>query len=188
MQRSRRALLQRRVIEKTIIGRKYLYKISVSLVILLWAFVFLLNSWISHGDGHQGVLLVLPFLFGIVYVSWIIVRTTLHRPLGRGFIIKEWIFPRCQGIIKTTLGCFGETLVLIVDTCVMITASPCPYRDRNHYCIFRMFQMFALIPILAKDCLILGCFGEFLTLSANAWCYDNCITVLLRWSRPLPHF
>ncbi|CAO2834416.1 unnamed protein product [Amaranthus hypochondriacus] len=53
MQRSRRALLQRRVIEKTIIGRKYLYKISVSLVILLWAFVFLLNSWISHGDGHQ---------------------------------------------------------------------------------------------------------------------------------------
>ena len=84
MQRSRRALLRRGVIEKTI-GRKYLYKISVSLVILLWAFIFLLNSWISHGDGHQGVLLVLPFVFSIVYVTRIIVQIALHCPRCRGF-------------------------------------------------------------------------------------------------------
>lgn len=52
MQRSRRALLQRRDLKKAI-GRKCLYKYSLSLVILLWGLVFLLNSWISHGDGHQ---------------------------------------------------------------------------------------------------------------------------------------
>ncbi|KNA13326.1 hypothetical protein SOVF_116020 [Spinacia oleracea] len=52
MQRSRRALLQRRDLQKAF-GRNHLYKYSLSLVIVLWGLVFLLNSWISHGDGHQ---------------------------------------------------------------------------------------------------------------------------------------
>ncbi|XP_043719754.1 SUN domain-containing protein 4-like isoform X2 [Telopea speciosissima] len=51
MQRSRRALLQRRASEKAITGRKSLYyKVSLSLLAVLWVLVFLLNLWISHGD------------------------------------------------------------------------------------------------------------------------------------------
>ncbi|KAL9234241.1 hypothetical protein vseg_009131 [Gypsophila vaccaria] len=51
MQKSRRALLQRRALEKGIgIGRDQLFKFSLSLVIVLWGLVFLLNLWISHGD------------------------------------------------------------------------------------------------------------------------------------------
>ncbi|CBI17031.3 unnamed protein product, partial [Vitis vinifera] len=53
MQRSRRALLQRRALEKAIIGRSRLYKVSLSLVFVLWGLVFLLSLWISHGDGYQ---------------------------------------------------------------------------------------------------------------------------------------
>lgn len=53
MQRSRRALLQRRALEKAIIGRSRLYKVSLSLVFVLWGLVFLLSVWISHGDGYQ---------------------------------------------------------------------------------------------------------------------------------------
>ncbi|KAK9741058.1 hypothetical protein RND81_03G078900 [Saponaria officinalis] len=49
MQKSRRALLQRRALEKGI-GRDQLFKFSLSLVIVLWGLVFLLNLWISHGD------------------------------------------------------------------------------------------------------------------------------------------
>lgn len=51
MQRSRRALLQRRALEKAI-GRDHLYKFSISLTILLWGVIFLLNLWISHGNGY----------------------------------------------------------------------------------------------------------------------------------------
>ena len=54
MQRSRRALLQQRALEKTIIGQSRLYKVSLSLVFLLWGLVFLLSLWISHGDGYGG--------------------------------------------------------------------------------------------------------------------------------------
>ncbi|XP_074262975.1 SUN domain-containing protein 4 [Silene latifolia] len=49
MQKSRRALLQRRALGK-VIGRDHLFKFSLSLVIVLWGLVFLLNLWISHGD------------------------------------------------------------------------------------------------------------------------------------------
>ncbi|KAH9626466.1 hypothetical protein KSS87_006426 [Heliosperma pusillum] len=49
MQKSRRALLQRRALGK-VIGRDQLFKFSLSLVIVLWGLVFLLNLWISHGD------------------------------------------------------------------------------------------------------------------------------------------
>ena len=31
-----------------------MYKVSLSLVILLWGLVFLLSLWISHGDGYEG--------------------------------------------------------------------------------------------------------------------------------------
>lgn len=58
MQRSRKALQQRRDLKKAI-GRNHLYKVSLSLVIILWGLVFLLNSWIGHGDAHQGELLLI---------------------------------------------------------------------------------------------------------------------------------
>ena len=64
MQRSRRALLQRRALEKTIIGQSRLYKVSLSLVFLLWGLVFLLSLWISHGDGYGGES---PFEFLLCY-------------------------------------------------------------------------------------------------------------------------
>lgn len=53
MQRSRRALLQRRALEKAIYGRNRAYKVSISAVAVLWALVFLLNLWIGHGDLNQ---------------------------------------------------------------------------------------------------------------------------------------
>lgn len=54
MQRSRRALLQRRALEKGVGGRHLLlYKVSLSFVVLLWGLVFLLNLWIGHGDGYK---------------------------------------------------------------------------------------------------------------------------------------
>lgn len=55
MQRSRKALLQRRAVSEknSISGRARLYKVSLSLVLLLWGIVFLLNSLISHGNGYK---------------------------------------------------------------------------------------------------------------------------------------
>ncbi|XP_043697874.1 SUN domain-containing protein 4-like [Telopea speciosissima] len=54
MQRSRRALLQRRALEKAFTGRKrFYYKVSLSLLAAIWALVFLLNLWISHGDVYR---------------------------------------------------------------------------------------------------------------------------------------
>ncbi|KAM5550132.1 SUN domain-containing protein 4 [Rosa sericea] len=53
MQRSRRALLHRRALEKVITGRSRLYKVSLSLVFALWGFVFLISLWFSRGDGHR---------------------------------------------------------------------------------------------------------------------------------------
>ncbi|XP_075519049.1 SUN domain-containing protein 4-like [Primulina tabacum] len=61
MQRSRRALLQRRALEKAIYGRNQLYKVSLSFVIVLWGLVFLLNIWIGHGDGRKDEYLELSF-------------------------------------------------------------------------------------------------------------------------------
>nr|CAD1818151.1 unnamed protein product [Ananas comosus var. bracteatus] len=57
MQRSRRALLQRRAaaLEKSsVAGKKRLYEVSLSLLILSWVLIFLLNFWISHGNGYRG--------------------------------------------------------------------------------------------------------------------------------------
>ncbi|XP_024031602.1 SUN domain-containing protein 4 [Morus notabilis] len=53
MQRSRKALLERRALEKTITGKSHLYKVSLSLVFVLWGLVFLFSLWISRGDGHK---------------------------------------------------------------------------------------------------------------------------------------
>ncbi|OAY75835.1 uncharacterized protein slp1 [Ananas comosus] len=56
MQRSRRALLQRRAaaLEKSsVAGKKRLYEVSLSLLILSWVLIFLLNFWISHGNGYR---------------------------------------------------------------------------------------------------------------------------------------
>ncbi|KAK7334445.1 hypothetical protein VNO80_26202 [Phaseolus coccineus] len=52
MQRSRKALLERRAVEKATSGRSYLYKISLSLVFVLWGLVFLFSLWISCGYGY----------------------------------------------------------------------------------------------------------------------------------------
>ncbi|XP_047983825.1 SUN domain-containing protein 4 [Salvia hispanica] len=55
MQRSRKALLQRRAVKEAICGKSRLYKVSLSVVIVLWGVVFLLNTWIGHGDGQTEV-------------------------------------------------------------------------------------------------------------------------------------
>ncbi|KAG2253115.1 hypothetical protein Bca4012_100770 [Brassica carinata] len=55
MQRSRRALLlRRRVSEDASKGRNRLYKVSLSLVFLVWGLLLLSTLWISHGNGHKG--------------------------------------------------------------------------------------------------------------------------------------
>ncbi|KAL8485766.1 hypothetical protein ACS0TY_027879 [Phlomoides rotata] len=53
MQRSRRALLQRRASEETVCGRNRLYKASLSAVVVLWGLTFLLNTWNGNGDGQR---------------------------------------------------------------------------------------------------------------------------------------
>ncbi|XP_021889641.1 uncharacterized protein SLP1 [Carica papaya] len=60
MQRSRRALLQRRALEKANTGRNHLYKVSLSLVFVLWGLVFLLSLWISYGDSYRDASAVPP--------------------------------------------------------------------------------------------------------------------------------
>lgn len=52
MQRSRRAFLERRALEKDVSEKNQFYKVSLSLVFVLWVLVFLLSIWISHGDGY----------------------------------------------------------------------------------------------------------------------------------------
>ncbi|XP_047325690.1 SUN domain-containing protein 4-like [Impatiens glandulifera] len=51
MQRSRKALLRRRDLEKTN-EKSRLFTVSISLLIVFWGIVFLLNIWISYGDGY----------------------------------------------------------------------------------------------------------------------------------------
>ncbi|XP_068323664.1 SUN domain-containing protein 4-like [Pyrus communis] len=51
MQRSRRALLNRRALG--ISGRSRLYKVSLSLVFVLWGLVFLFSLWFSRGHGFK---------------------------------------------------------------------------------------------------------------------------------------
>ncbi|KAG5224530.1 SUN domain-containing protein [Salix suchowensis] len=52
MQKSRRAFLERRALEKDASGKNQFYKVSLSLVFVLWGLIFLLSIWISHGDGY----------------------------------------------------------------------------------------------------------------------------------------
>lgn len=58
MQRSRRALQQRRALEKAISGRNHFFKISLSLVFVLWGLFFLLSLRISRSDGYRGIILI----------------------------------------------------------------------------------------------------------------------------------
>ncbi|CAL5201084.1 unnamed protein product [Lathyrus oleraceus] len=55
MQRSRKALLQRRAIEKAASGRNCVYKLSLSLVFVLWGLVLLFSLWLSSGNGYRDV-------------------------------------------------------------------------------------------------------------------------------------
>ncbi|KDP28977.1 hypothetical protein JCGZ_19528 [Jatropha curcas] len=60
MQRSRRALLQRRAFGKAISGRTYMCKVSISLFFVLWGLFFLFSSWISRGDGYSDEPVAVP--------------------------------------------------------------------------------------------------------------------------------
>ncbi|KAJ1409684.1 SUN domain [Sesbania bispinosa] len=55
MQRSRKALLERRAIDKssTGSGKNHLYEVSLSLVFVLWGLLFLFSLWISYTDGSE---------------------------------------------------------------------------------------------------------------------------------------
>ncbi|XP_056162014.1 SUN domain-containing protein 4 isoform X3 [Syzygium oleosum] len=53
MQRSRRALLQRRALDRAMSCRSRFYKLSLSLVFVLWGLVLLVSLWISRGDGYR---------------------------------------------------------------------------------------------------------------------------------------
>ncbi|XP_038886045.1 SUN domain-containing protein 4-like [Benincasa hispida] len=53
MQRSRRALLQRRALEKTTSGRNRLYMFFLSLVFVLWGLFFLFSLWIRQGNSRK---------------------------------------------------------------------------------------------------------------------------------------
>ncbi|KAF7123408.1 hypothetical protein RHSIM_Rhsim12G0002200 [Rhododendron simsii] len=52
MQRSRKALLNRRALNE-ILGRNHLFTVSLSLLLFMWGLVFLLNIWISRSDGYD---------------------------------------------------------------------------------------------------------------------------------------
>lgn len=53
MQRSRRALLHKRALDRATTSRSQFYKLSLSLVFVLWGLVLLVSLWISRGDGHR---------------------------------------------------------------------------------------------------------------------------------------
>ncbi|KVI00498.1 SUN domain-containing protein 4-like [Cynara cardunculus var. scolymus] len=60
MQRSRKALLERRALGKPILGKHNFYKVSLSLAVFIWGLLFLLNLWIGRGDGYRDGLEDLP--------------------------------------------------------------------------------------------------------------------------------
>ncbi|XP_022773559.1 SUN domain-containing protein 4-like [Durio zibethinus] len=59
MQRSRTALLQRRALDVVVTGRSRFYKVSLSLVFVLWGILSLFSLWLCHGDGYRGGSVVL---------------------------------------------------------------------------------------------------------------------------------
>ena len=83
MQRSRKALLERRAIQKATSGRNYvyLYKVSLSLVFVLWGLVFLFSLWTSHGHGYGGIV----YLFFIYLWFWLIDFGIIMWNYLRGF-------------------------------------------------------------------------------------------------------
>ncbi|KAE8687868.1 Galactose-binding protein isoform 10 [Hibiscus syriacus] len=59
MQISRTALLQGRALDGAIFGGSRSYKVSLSLVFVLWGLLSLFSLWLCHGDGHRGGSVVL---------------------------------------------------------------------------------------------------------------------------------
>ncbi|KAK7259902.1 hypothetical protein RIF29_25517 [Crotalaria pallida] len=55
MQRSRKALLQRRAVEKATSVRNCFYKVSLSFIFVLWGLTFLFSLWISRGYSNRDV-------------------------------------------------------------------------------------------------------------------------------------
>ncbi|XP_004141528.1 SUN domain-containing protein 4 [Cucumis sativus] len=53
-------LHDRRAVQVPISGRNHLYKVSISLVFILWGLVFLFSLWFSHGVGCQEESILLP--------------------------------------------------------------------------------------------------------------------------------
>ncbi|XP_022141832.1 uncharacterized protein slp1-like isoform X2 [Momordica charantia] len=47
-------LCNRRAVQVPTSGRNHLYKVSLSLVFILWGLIFLFSLWFSRGDGCQG--------------------------------------------------------------------------------------------------------------------------------------
>lgn len=103
MQRSRKALLERRAIEKATSGRNYLYKVFLSLVIVLWGLVFLFSLWISRGHGNRGISCFLLVLFLAIEVccashpfptwSYFCLYFAIINSSGFDFVIKLQVFP-----------------------------------------------------------------------------------------------
>ncbi|TYI16700.1 hypothetical protein ES332_A08G272200v1 [Gossypium tomentosum] len=54
MQISRTALLRRRALDGVMSVRSRFYKVSLSLVFVLWGLLFLFSLWLCHGDGYTG--------------------------------------------------------------------------------------------------------------------------------------
>ena len=84
MQRSRKALLERRAIQEATSGRNYLYKVSLSLVFVLWGLVFLFSLCISHGHGYGGIVyfvFLLLALFLAIEVCCVCMRFHLYLAL-----------------------------------------------------------------------------------------------------------
>ncbi|MBA0827350.1 hypothetical protein Goarm_012135, partial [Gossypium armourianum] len=54
MQISRTALLRRRALDGVMSVRSRFYKVSLSLVFVLWVLLFLFSLWLCHGDGYTG--------------------------------------------------------------------------------------------------------------------------------------
>ncbi|KAK4413451.1 SUN domain-containing protein 4 [Sesamum alatum] len=97
MQRSRRALLQRRALEESLCGRNRLYKVSLSLVLLLWALVFFLNTWIGHGDFHKDK----PEEYSVNSTRWDKDIQAIER--GANSILPGNRHPSAEGIVDASV-------------------------------------------------------------------------------------
>lgn len=120
MQRSRKALLERRAIQEATSGRNYLYKVSLSLVFVLWGLVFLFSLCISHGHGYGGIVyfvFLLLALFLAIEVCCVCMRFHLYLAL---FSLVD-----CFSIINNGCGRWIHSLVLWLSGEFCISWSMC---------------------------------------------------------------